>query len=94
MSYSSAERKIAAFLLAISAESRSRGDSSAEFRLQMKSQEIIDDLEIARATVFRTFAKFQQEGLIVRNGPQVRILDADGLRLRARSCPVARQQTS
>jgi CRP/FNR family transcriptional regulator, anaerobic regulatory protein len=94
MSYTSFERKIAAFLLDLSEESEARGDSPAEFLLPMKSYEITNHLEIARETVVGTFAKFQQEGLIIRSGMQVRILDMDGLRRRAPPRLVRRQRAS
>jgi len=88
------ERRIAAFLLDLSEQSEARGDSPIEFPLQMKLQEICNHLEIARATVAGTFAKFQQEGLIVRSGMQVRILDMDGLKRRAPPRLVRRQRAS
>jgi CRP/FNR family transcriptional regulator len=75
----SAEQRVAAFLLNLSARLKARGYSSAEFNLRMTREEIGSYLGMKLETVSRMFSKFQRDGLVDARGKQIRILDPEGL---------------
>ncbi|WP_243751147.1 helix-turn-helix domain-containing protein [Paraburkholderia sp. BL10I2N1] len=75
----SAEQRVAAFLLNLSARLKARGYSSAEFNLRMTREEIGSYLGMKLETVSRMFSKFQREGLVDARGKQIHIIDPDGL---------------
>lgn len=74
-----AEQRLAAFLLNLSARFRARGYSAAEFNLKMKREEIGCFLGIKLETVSRMFSRFQRERLVEPDGKQIRIVDPEGL---------------
>jgi len=75
----SAEQRVAAFLLNLSARLKARGYSAAEFNLRMTREEIGSYLGMKLETVSRMFSKFQREGLVDTRGKQIRIVDPEGL---------------
>jgi CRP/FNR family transcriptional regulator len=75
----SAEQRVAAFLLNLSARLKARGYSSAEFNLRMTREEIGSYLGMKLETVSRMFSRFQREGVVDARGKQIRILDPEGL---------------
>lgn len=76
----SAEQRVAAFLLNLSARFRARGYSAAEFVLRMTRDEIGEYLGMTLETVSRMLSKFQHKGLVAAQGKQIRIVDSEGLR--------------
>ncbi|WP_175909014.1 MULTISPECIES: fumarate/nitrate reduction transcriptional regulator Fnr [Burkholderia] len=76
----SAEQRVAAFLLNLSARFKARGYSAAEFVLRMTRDEIGEYLGMKLETVSRMLSKFQHKGLVAAQGKQIRIVDSDGLR--------------
>ncbi|WP_323122321.1 fumarate/nitrate reduction transcriptional regulator Fnr [Burkholderia alba] len=75
----SAEQRVAAFLLNLSARFKARGYSAAEFNLRMTRAEIGCYLGMKLETVSRMLSKFQREKLIDPRGKQIRIVDPQGL---------------
>ncbi len=75
----SSERRVATFLLNVSARLRQRGYAAREFTLRMTRQEIGSHLGLKLETVSRTFSRFQREGLIRVDGKAIEIFDADAL---------------
>ncbi|WP_408583153.1 helix-turn-helix domain-containing protein [Paraburkholderia tropica] len=74
-----AEQRLAAFLLDLSARFRMRGYSGAQFNLKMSREEIGCFLGMKLETVSRMFSRFHREGLVEPDGKQIRIVDAQGL---------------
>ncbi|KVE30806.1 Crp/Fnr family transcriptional regulator [Burkholderia sp. TSV86] len=74
-----AEQRIAAFLLNLSARFKARGYSPAEFNLRMTREEIGCYLGMKLETVSRMLSKFQRDGLVATRGKRIRIVDLDGL---------------
>ncbi|MBR8240102.1 fumarate/nitrate reduction transcriptional regulator Fnr [Burkholderia multivorans] len=75
----SAEQRVAAFLLNLSARFRARGYSAAEFVLRMTRDEIGEYLGMTLETVSRMLSKFQRTGLVAAHGKQISIVDPKGL---------------
>ncbi|AYZ65079.1 fumarate/nitrate reduction transcriptional regulator Fnr [Burkholderia multivorans] len=75
----SAEQRVAAFLLNLSARFKARGYSSAEFILRMTRDEIGGYLGMKLETVSRMLSKFQRRGVVAAHGKQIRIVDPDSL---------------
>jgi CRP/FNR family transcriptional regulator len=75
-----AEQRLAAFLLDLAERYRARGYSSCEFVLRMTREEIGSHLGLKLETVSRLFSRFHQEGLIVVQGREVKLLDREALR--------------
>jgi CRP/FNR family transcriptional regulator len=75
-----AEQRVAAFLLNLSARFKARGYSAAEFVLRMTRDEIGEYLGMKLETVSRMLSKFQHKGLVATQGKQIRIVDLEGLR--------------
>lgn len=73
----SAEERLAALLLSLSARFRERGLSAQEFMLSMSRNDIGNYLGLAVETVSRLFTRFQQQGLIAVQHKHVRLLDID-----------------
>ena len=71
----SADERLAAFLLSLSARYKARGLSAAEFNLPMPRQDIGNYLGLAIETVSRLFAHFQDQKLLRVNRRQVTLLD-------------------
>jgi CRP/FNR family transcriptional regulator len=75
----SAEERLAAFLVNLSARMKARGYSEAEFNLRMTREEIGSYLGMKLETVSRMFSKFGRDGMVEVRGKQIRILDLAGL---------------
>lgn len=76
----SAEERLAALILRISARFRDRNFSAMEFNLSMSRTDIANYLGLAVETVSRLFSRFQQEGLLKVDRKYVEITDYQGLR--------------
>jgi len=76
---STAEERLAAFLLSLSSRFYHRGFSSTDFNLSMSRQEIGSYLGLALETVSRLFTHFQEEKILLVNRKHVEILNMDGL---------------
>jgi CRP/FNR family transcriptional regulator len=74
LSKKTADERIAAFLVNLSARFRARGFSANQFRLSMSRNELGNYLGLAVETVSRVFTRFQQNGLIIADGKEVCIL--------------------
>ncbi|KVD88024.1 Crp/Fnr family transcriptional regulator [Burkholderia ubonensis] len=74
-----AEQRVAAFLLNLSARFKARGYSAAEFVLRMTRDEIGEYLGMKLETVSRMLSKFQRKGIVAAQGKQIRIVDSEGL---------------
>ena len=74
-----AEERVAEFLLNLSERYRRRGYSSTEFVLRMTREEIGSYLGLKLETVSRLFSRFHQEGLILVQGREVKLLDREAL---------------
>ena len=74
-----AEQRLAAFLLDLADRYRARGYSSCEFVLRMTREEIGSHLGLKLETVSRLFSRFHQEGLILVQGREVKLLDREAL---------------
>ncbi|WP_250454347.1 fumarate/nitrate reduction transcriptional regulator Fnr [Caballeronia sp. ATUFL_M2_KS44] len=75
----SAEQRVAAFLLNISARMKARGYSPAQFVLRMTREEIGSYLGLKLETVSRMFSKLQKAGVVDARGKEVRILNQASL---------------
>jgi CRP/FNR family transcriptional regulator len=80
LSKSSAEQRVAALLLSISARNVRRKLSATAFRLSMSRSDIGNYLGLTVETVSRIFSRFQKTGLIKADGKEVAIIDAARLR--------------
>ena len=76
---STAEERLASFLLSLSGRFKRRGFSATDFFLSMSRQEIGSYLGLALETVSRLFTRFQDEGLLKVERKHVQILDMEGL---------------
>ena len=81
-----AEEKLAAFLLSLSARYKSRGLSASEFNLPMSRQDIGNYLGLAIETVSRLFAQFQKKNLLTVNRRQIVLVDMPTLRVMVEGC--------
>lgn len=77
---STAEERLAAFLLSLSRRHQARGFSASEFFLSMSRQEIGSYLGLALETVSRLFTRFQEDGILKVERKHIEILDHDQLR--------------
>lgn len=75
----SAEERLAAFLVMVSARQRQRDQGSADLDLAMSRQDIANYLRLAPETVSRLLARFQKSGLVKADRKHITLLDADGL---------------
>lgn len=75
----SAEERLAAFLVMVSARHRLAGGGSTELQLAMSRQDIANYLRLATETVSRILARFQKSGLLQANRRQITLLNPDGL---------------
>jgi CRP/FNR family transcriptional regulator len=76
---STAEERLAAFLLSLSNRFKRRGFSATDFFLSMSRQEIGSYLGLALETVSRLFTRFQEDGLLKVERKHVQILDTEKL---------------
>jgi CRP/FNR family transcriptional regulator len=74
-----AEQRVAAFLLNLSARLKARGYSPASFVLRMSREEIGSYLGLKIETVSRMFSKLQKAGIVDARGKEIRILDHEKL---------------
>ncbi|TDF67220.1 helix-turn-helix domain-containing protein [Cupriavidus sp. L7L] len=74
-----AEQRVAAYLLDISARFERRGYSATDFTLRMTREEIGSYLGLTLETVSRTLSRFQQEGMIRVHGKQITLCDPEAL---------------
>ena len=77
---STAEERVASFLLSLSERFRRRGFSATDFFLSMSRQEIGSYLGLALETVSRLFTRLQDEGVLKVERKHVQILDMTRLR--------------
>ncbi len=80
LSKNSAEERLAALLVSISARHSRRGLSANSFRLPMTRGDIGNFLGLTIETVSRVFSRFAKQGLINISNKEVDILDLDSLR--------------
>jgi CRP/FNR family transcriptional regulator len=76
---STAEERVASFILSLSERFRRRGFSATDFFLSMSRQEIGSYLGLALETVSRLFTRFQDERILKVERKHVQILDIDRL---------------
>lgn len=74
-----ADERMAAFLLTLSARFEARGYSAQSFNLAMSRSDIANYLRLATETVSRVLARFQKKGLIRVKRKLVEISDHKGL---------------
>ena len=77
---STAEERLASFLLSLSNRFKRRGFSPTDFFLSMSRQEIGSYLGLALETVSRLFTRFQDEGILKVERKHVQIIDLEALR--------------
>lgn len=77
---STAEERLASFLMSLSERFKRRGFSATEFFLAMSRQEIGSYLGLALETVSRLFTRFQEQGLLEVDRKHVKILDLEGIK--------------
>ena len=75
LSKKSAEERIAALLMSISARHQKRGLSPVSFRLPMSRNDIGNFLGLAVETVSRVFTRLQKQGVIAVEGKEIEICD-------------------
>lgn len=80
LSKNSAEQRVAALLLSISARYARRRLSATSFRLPMSRTDIGNYLGLTVETVSRVFGRFQKMGLLAVDNKEITILNADLLR--------------
>lgn len=75
LSKKNADKRIATFLVNLSARFRARGYSPQQFRLAMSRNEIGNYLGLAVETVSRVFTRFQQNELLVAEGKEINLIN-------------------
>ena len=80
LSRSTAEERLASFLISLSERYHRRGFSSREFILSMSRQEIGSYLGLALETVSRLFTRFQDDGILGVERKQIEIKDMERLK--------------
>ncbi len=83
LSKNSAEERIAALLVSISARNARRNLSASSFRLPMSRTDIGNYLGLTIETVSRVFSRFNKQDLISVEGKDIAILDLDTLKTHA-----------
>lgn len=76
---STAEERLAAFLLSLSVRFQHRGFSPSEFNLSMSRQEIGSYLGLALETVSRLFTHLQEQKILLVDRKHIEIRDMDSL---------------
>lgn len=79
LSKSTAEERLASFILSLSERFQRRGFSATDFNLSMSRQEIGSYLGLALETVSRIFTRFQEEGILKVERKHVVILNLEKL---------------
>ncbi len=77
---STAEERLASFLLSLSERFRRRGFSPTDFFLAMSRQDIGSYLGLALETVSRLFTRFQEQGILEVDRKHVKIKDLEHLK--------------
>jgi CRP/FNR family transcriptional regulator len=77
---STAEERLASFLLSLSERFKRRGFSASDFFLAMSRQDIGSYLGLALETVSRLFTRFQDQGILQVDRKHVQIKDIERLR--------------
>ena len=80
LSKNSADERIAALLISISARNHNRGLSSKDFHLPMSRSDIGNYLGLTIETVSRVFSRFHKKGFITLDKKHVIINDMDSLK--------------
>ena len=80
LSKNSAEERVAALLVSISARNARRKLSNTSFRLPMSRTDIGNFLGLTVETVSRVMSRFNKQGLINVDGKDVMLLDLEGLK--------------
>ena len=80
LSKNSAEERIAALLVSISARNARRKLSKTSFRLPMSRTDIGNFLGLTVETVSRVISRFNKQGLIVVDSKEITLLDLEGLK--------------
>lgn len=84
LSKNTAEERVAALLLSISARNARRSLSGSRFRLQMSRTDIGNFLGLTIETVSRVFSRFAKQGLLKAEGKEIELLDIETLKRVAR----------
>lgn len=79
-SKSSAEEKVAKFLINLSDRLKNRGYSSVQFNISLTRQELGEHLGLTLETVSRTLTQFQNDGFLNVQRKSIEITDLQGLR--------------
>jgi CRP/FNR family transcriptional regulator len=74
-----AEERLAAFLVMVSARLRTHGQAPTAIQLAMSRQDIANYLRLATETVSRILARFQRNGLVKADRKQIVLLRPEGL---------------
>ncbi|MCC5793683.1 MAG: helix-turn-helix domain-containing protein [Chromatiales bacterium] len=74
-----AEERLAAFLVMVSARLRGSGDAPTRLDLAMSRQDIASYLRLATETVSRILARFQRNGLLKADRRRILLIDPAGL---------------
>ena len=80
LSKNSAEERIAALLISISARMVRRKLSGTQFRLPMSRTDIGNYLGLTIETVSRVFSRFKKQNLVEVDGKEITLLDLEALR--------------
>jgi CRP/FNR family transcriptional regulator, anaerobic regulatory protein len=80
LSKNSAEQRVAALLLSISARNVRRRLSATSFRLSMSRTDIGNDLGLTVETVSRVFGRFQKQGLLGVDNKEITVRNPELLR--------------
>ena len=80
LSKNTAEERVAALLISISARNARRKLSATSFRLPMSRTDIGNYLGLTIETVSRVFSRFNKQGLISVEGKEIALLDSDALK--------------
>lgn len=79
LAFKSGTRKVASFLLEISANFSARGLSARRFHLPMNYMDVASYLGMRHESVSRTLSKLQESGLLEKNGKYIHLKDFEGL---------------
>lgn len=80
LSKNTADQRVAALLLSISARNKRRKLSAANFRLPMSRTDIGNYLGLTVETVSRVFSRFQKMGVLGVDNKEITIVDVEALR--------------
>ncbi len=83
LSKNTADQRVAALMLSISARNKRRKLSAANFRLPMSRTDIGNYLGLTVETVSRVLSRFQKMGVLAVDNKEITIIDAEQLRTAA-----------